>query len=246
MVILNLIYTVYFATLIVASFILHFFICTPLLLFPTKLKQKICYNLAIPFLKVSFALAGISLSIQGEERIPKDENVIFFSNHQSLLDIIVLMTLIPKKITFFAKRELKKVPILSQDISNMGHVFVDRNQSKKASEQLRLIEQKLHENHNIIIFPEGTRSSDGELLPFKRGAFLLAANTQKTLIPCYIRGTGKVLKKKSFWVKPGNIQICIGEPIVTRNEDEKDPKKLSRQMQEKGFNQMSLLKKEND
>ena len=185
----------------------------------------------------------MTFNVHGEENIPTDENVIFISNHQSHLDIIVLMVLIKKQITFFAKQELKSVPILSQDISNMGHVFVDRKSIKRSSEQLAIIEEQLNNKRNVIVFPEGTRSDDGTLLPFKRGAFLMSANTKTTILPCYLHGTGTVLNKKSFLFKPGKIQLIFKKPIIPIVKDNNE-KQLSKDLQLRGYEAVKGLQEE--
>jgi 1-acyl-sn-glycerol-3-phosphate acyltransferase len=135
------------------------------------------------------------------------------------------MAFFPKQITFFAKKELKYVPILGFNLIQMGHVLVDRGKGKKALTQLNMIKSKLLDGKSIIIFPEGTRSSDGQIASFKKGAFVLSNQTSKPLIPCLISGTGKTLPKNKFWITNTKIKLHI-LPEVRVMVKEKDNKTL--------------------
>ena len=242
MIVLKFIYTVLFWLGVTTVFFLHYLVCTIVMLLPINNKQAHCYDLAIPFIRYPLMLFGISLTISGIENIPKQSNVLIIANHQSLLDVVILIVLMPIRITFFAKRELAKVPLLSADIRRMGHIFVDRDAAKKARQQLKIVETKLIEGKNIIIFPEGTRSIDGTIAPLKRGAFLMAANTRKPILPCYIQGTGNILNKRSLLLSPGSIHVHIAPTLVTQ-DDTQDPKDLSKQLQKKGTEALLNLQK---
>ncbi|MAH80481.1 MAG: 1-acyl-sn-glycerol-3-phosphate acyltransferase [Rickettsiales bacterium] len=214
-------YTIYCWMAVIIGFIS--FTITGLIFWPFfKEKQKQYYALASFFIRLLFTVTGIKVEIHGSEQLPK-ENIILVSNHQSLIDIFVLMAYFPKQITFFAKKELKNVPILGFNIVQMGHVLVDRAEGRKALKQLDIIKDKLIEGKSIIIFPEGTRSKDGKIGPFKKGAFLLAHDTKKVLIPCYIKGSGKTLPKNKLWITPAKISIHLHAEV--KNDSSKAEKK---------------------
>lgn len=218
---IKVLYTIYCWIIVVAGF--TSFTITGVIRWPFfEDKQKDYYSLACKFIRILFFLTGIKVDVHGTEHVP-NENVILVSNHQSLIDIFVLMAYFPKQITFFAKKELKHVPILGFNLVQMGHVLVDREKGRKALKQLDIIKEKLIEGKSIIIFPEGTRSKTGEIGPFKKGAFLLAYDTQKALIPCYIKGTGKMLPKNKFWITQAKISLHI-QPELKNNQNEIDKK----------------------
>ncbi len=220
---IKLVYTIYCWFAVIVGFIS--FTCTGLVTWPFfKDKQQGYYNLAKKFIRLLFFFTNIKVDTIGIENIP-DTNVIVVSNHQSLLDIFFLMAFFPKQITFFAKKELKYVPILGFNLVQMGHVLVDRGKGKKALTQLNMIKSKLLDGKSIIIFPEGTRSSDGQIASFKKGAFVLSNQTSKPLIPCLISGTGKTLPKNKFWITNTKIKLHI-LPEVRVMVKEKDNKTL--------------------
>ena len=174
-----------------------------------------------PLFYIGFKLFGITLVINGQENIPKDTNFILVANHQSILDIPILMYGIRTKIVFIAKEELLKVPLLGWQIKALGHFTINRSNAKSSVTQLRSIEKRL-ENHekSVILFPEGTRSTTGKIAEFKKGAFMMAVNSGTTLLPCHLEGTGKIANKKQLLIHPGTITLTIHPPIpVTKIEN---------------------------
>jgi 1-acyl-sn-glycerol-3-phosphate acyltransferase len=228
-------------------FIFHYLISNLICMFPIKNQYLVFYKIAIPFLRVAFFLGGIRVSVRGFENFPQDKNVIVVSNHQSLFDIVLILAYMPKHVCFFAKKELKNVPILNRGIEKMGHEYVDRQQTSKALQQLQIMAGKLKNNFNVLLFAEGTRSETGEILPFKRGAFYLAANTKKDIVPCYLHGTNSILRKSSKLFYPGKVSISLGKVIkISDQEHQDDEKKLSKILQKKGYDAVIELKNKLD
>ena len=211
---MKLIISIWAWTLVIGSFVLHAF-CAPFLAFFKKGKEKEAYYYwsSVPFISCSLKMAGVNIKVEGLEHLPKEGPVVLVSNHQSIMDIWIYMAALPIKIAFFAKQELLKVPILGRDILNQGHFFVDRNNPRNAIKQLEKVKQKVKTGRTILIFPEGTRSIDGEIAAFKRGAFQIALETNAVIVPVCIQGSGAVLPKSSLWITPKNVNICIGEPL---------------------------------
>lgn len=236
------IYTCYVAFLVAYVFLTHFIIGNIILLCPFKDKQGLLSALTKPLIKSFFILAIIRVNVKFYADFPKDYNCVVVANHQSLLDIFVLMAYVPKRLIFFAKQELSKVPILNWGLVNMGHVFVDRAQATKALQQLEKMEEKLKNNLNVFVFPEGTRTLTGKMTPFKRGAFHLAAKMKKPVVPCYINGTFNILKKDKMRVVPGNITLVVGKVINDSFED--NNKKVSIRLQYKANQIVSEFEKE--
>ena len=165
--------------------------------------------------------SGVHVTVLGKEHLPPDRPQIVASNHQSWYDVFAIAANIPKKFRFVAKEELGRIPIFGRAWRTAGHISVnrkDRLQAIRALEQYgELVRQ---DNSAIVIFPEGTRSRDGTLLPFKKGAFMLALHTHVDIIPTVVVGGRAILKKGDWRVRSGRLILRFGEPIPTIGYDE--------------------------
>jgi 1-acyl-sn-glycerol-3-phosphate acyltransferase len=165
--------------------------------------------------------SGVRVTVLGQENLPADWPQIVASNHQSWYDVFAIAANIPKKFRFVAKEELGRIPIFGRAWRTAGHISVnrqDRLQAIRALEQYgELVRQ---DNSTIVIFPEGTRSRDGKLLPFKKGAFMLALHTHVDIVPTVVVGGLAILKKGDWRVHSGHLILRFGEPIPTVGYDE--------------------------
>ena len=204
------------------AFMTHYWIC---ILFIKPFYKNIearTHFACVPFLRWGATLLGIKIKIMGTENIPKNSTFILTSNHQSLLDIAAYNIAIKQKFSYLAKSELLKVPFLGADMVMMGHFTVDRNNRRSAMATMKEIARKVEEeDYSVLIFPEGTRSLDGELGEFKRGAFMLASETGSQILPAAIDGGFKLVNKSSWVVQGGNMTINIGKPIPVKKADTK-------------------------
>ncbi len=157
---------------------------------------------------------------------------IFVMNHQSMLDVPVAFACIPVNLRFVAKRVLKYVPFLGQYMQMTGMIFVDRGNRAQAVESLRQAGERIRAGANIIAFPEGTRSRDGSILPFKKGIFHVAIAAQVPIVPVVAESTGKVLPRDGFRIRPGVVRFKIGEPIATAGLTEKDRDALMKRVRD--------------
>ncbi|MCX7957899.1 MAG: 1-acyl-sn-glycerol-3-phosphate acyltransferase [Deltaproteobacteria bacterium] len=155
------------------------------------------------------------------------EPILFMSNHQSHYDIPTIYCTLPVFTMFLAKKELRKIPFLGWAMWIVGFVFIDR---KKREEAFRAIEeaakQFTEDKKSIVIFPEGTRSEDGNIGTFKKGGFHLAIQAKARIIPIGIWGTISILPKGSWLVRPGKAVINVGEPIDASNYTRESLEKL--------------------
>lgn len=160
--------------------------------------------------------SGSSVEVEGLEHVRADSPQIFASNHQSWYDVFALAAVIPKRYRFVAKKELGYIPIFGQAWKAAGHISVDRGDRAAAIRSLdeagALLKQ---DNSSVVIFPEGTRSPTGDLLPFKKGAFMLALHTGVDIVPTAVLGTRRVQPKGGWRVRPGRIIVRFGEPVST-------------------------------
>jgi 1-acyl-sn-glycerol-3-phosphate acyltransferase len=161
---------------------------------------------------VIFFLFGIKFTSTFEEELPTVPSI-YIANHLSQLDIAAVVRGVPKGLFFVAKKELSYVPLLSQYMQAMGMIFVDRGNKEKAIQSMEEAADKVSKGKNLVTFPEGTRSTTGQLLPFKKGSFVIAQKRNIPIVPMAIFGANKALKKGSFWVKPHPIHVHIGKAI---------------------------------
>ena len=167
----------------------------------------------------SFALwlAAAKVTVKGKENIPSlDGSYIVVMNHQSNMDIPVLINSMPLQLRFIGKIELRKIPIFGTGLIRGGHFLIDRKDHEKAMAGIQEAGQVLQQQGLSVVFaPEGTRSPDGQLLPFKKGAFVMAIETGIPLLPVTIDGSTRSLPKGSLWAKRTGITVTIHEPIPT-------------------------------
>ncbi len=137
------------------------------------------------------------------------------ANHQGAYDIFALLAYLPIEFKWLAKEELFRIPILGWAMRAAGYISIDRKGKKKALESVERAVAKIQEGTSVLVFPEGTRSPDGKIHPFKRGGFTLAIRAGVPIVPISIRGSRDVLPRGSLRVKPGKIEIIVGECIRT-------------------------------
>ena len=158
--------------------------------------------------------AGIRVRLEGLENVQPGVHYIFLSNHVSNLDPPVLLPRIPGMTSVFLKRELMKIPLLGTAMRMGKFVPVSRGNSREeAQRSVEAASDALNSGLHITVFPEGTRSPDGRLLPFKKGAFFLAEATGAPIIPVVITGTERMMPKKSLRITPGEAHVRFLPPI---------------------------------
>ncbi len=159
---------------------------------------------------------GVSLSVQGLENLEKSHSYILISNHASLLDIPGIISAFPFPVRFIAKKSLAWIPILGWSLPLSGHILIDRESAPSALKSLQKAASLLQSGTSIVVFPEGTRSPDGQVKEFKGGAFLLALKSRAPIVPVSISGTYPMLPRTGWCFWPGTIQIHVGKPIPTQ------------------------------
>ena len=165
--------------------------------------------------KILLSITGTKVKIQGLENINPQKSYILVSNHQSAFDIFALLGYLSHQFRWIAKASLFRAPFLGWAMSRIGYIPIERDSPKKAYRSMLRAAEKVQQGVSVIIFPEGTRSPDGNLQPFKKGVFLIALKSQAPIVPIAIRGTAKIMPKGDWRAHPGDVQIIIGPPIET-------------------------------
>jgi 1-acyl-sn-glycerol-3-phosphate acyltransferase len=169
--------------------------------------------------------AGTPVIMEGAERIPRGVPVVYACNHTSMFDIWALAAELPGSVRFVAKAELARIPLLGPSMVRAGHVMIERENKVKAIEAYEQAIKTIQSGISAVVFPEGTRSQTGELLPFKNAPFGLAISAQVPLVPLYVDAF-HILPKGSRTLHPTPIRVRVGEPIETAGLTLTDRKKL--------------------
>ncbi len=158
--------------------------------------------------------ARCPVELTGAEHLDAEAPQILVSNHESWFDVFTLAASLPGRYRFVAKKELSSVPIFGRAFESCGHVSVDRGDRGAAVESLDLAARQIRsDSSSIVMFPEGTRTRTGALQRFKKGAFVLAIQAGVPVVPVAIVGSRAIMPKGAWTVKPGEIEVRIGEPI---------------------------------
>lgn len=179
-------------------------------------------------------LSGIKVRLKGMENVTNTSQI-FISNHQGAFDILVLQAYLPAQFRWLAKKSLFKIPVIGWTMGLAGYIPIDRSHAGRAYYGLEKAGEKLKNRTSILIFPEGTRSMTNELLPFKRGGFLLASNTGVPITPIAITGTRDIMKKGSILIKPAGVTVVIDSQIKTIDKDDKNLLELTRDVIQKNL-----------
>ncbi len=161
------------------------------------------------------ALAGIRLSVTGEEHLWSHRPAVFIFNHQSSIDVLILCKLLHRDFVGISKQEVRNNPIFGPAFTLAGTVFIDRSNRAKAVEALRPAVQALSEGLSIVIAPEGTRSSTGRLGRFKKGAFHIAMQARRPIVPIVIRNALDALPKHAIIARPATVDVVVHPPVAT-------------------------------
>ncbi|MEJ2052831.1 MAG: lysophospholipid acyltransferase family protein [Calditrichaceae bacterium] len=171
-------------------------------------------------------VSGIKLEIVGREVVDTKTPTVYMANHGSLFDILATTVAIPGTARFIAKKELFRFPFFAQGMKLTGMIKIDRGNSAKARKTISEAVESMKKGVSVIIFPEGTRSREGNIKPFKKGGVILAINGKFPIIPMAISGSFHIMKKNNLILQKGTIKVHFTERIDTDNFDISDRNKL--------------------
>ena len=158
-------------------------------------------------------LAGVRLTIQGKEHLAGLGPVIYMGNHQSNFDILALFAGLPGQFRWIAKEELFRIPLFGYSMKRCGYIPLNREDRRKALQSMRAAAERIAAGTSVVIFPEGTRTEDGSLLPFKKGGFTLARQAGVPIVPLAITGSHEINPKGSMRICGGHIRLTIFAPL---------------------------------
>ncbi len=161
-------------------------------------------------------ICGTKVQVIGKENIQRGRPQVFMANHQSDFDILITLAHVPVQFRWIAKKELFTIPVFGQAMRAAGYIEIDRQNHEKALQSLDLAALRIRQGKSVMTFPEGTRSRDGEIKPFKQGTFYLAIQSGAPIVPISIIGSGEIMPKRSLKIRQGKIKLVIDKPIPTK------------------------------
>lgn len=180
------------------------------------------YNISNRLAITGVRLVGVKVEVRGMDKLEAGRNYIFMANHTSNLDPPVLLPTIPGRCSVLVKKELFRIPILGTGMKMAALVPVDRSDREAAIESVNAAIAVLRQGLHMLIFPEGTRSRDGRLLPFKKGPFHLAIDAGVFIVPVTMLGTYELWPKTRFALRPGAVTVVFHRPIDPRSYPDRD------------------------
>ncbi len=178
------------------------------------------YPLALWGAKTWLQLCGAKVVVHGKENLDPDREYVFVSNHRSYLDTAALFRYAGKRIGLVAKKELLKAPVLGQGMGFVNIIAIDRSNPERARKSMEKARRVMENGYSFGVFAEGTRAMPGELLPFKKGAFHLALQTDAAIIPVAIKNSDVMMGKRTGLSFPGTIEMFLFPPIETKGVGE--------------------------
>ena len=191
-----------------------------------KRRTEYIHKISYTWSRFVMKLAGAKINIIGLENIPKDQTVLFVSNHQSNFDIPLLLSCIDIPKGFIAKKELANWPLISTWMKYINCIFMDRDNLRKSAESIVEGINLLKSGYSMIIFPEGTRSKGKPVDEFKGGSFKLATKSKCPIVPITINGTYKLLEANNNLIKGADIELVIHPLINVNNLTKEELEKL--------------------
>ena len=160
-------------------------------------------------------LTGMRITVTSESELDPQQPYVFMSNHISAADIWALYAVLPVRVRMIAKKQLGSIPFFGWALRAGRFVFIDRQDPHSAKRSMDEAAKRIREGVSVLLFPEGTRSRDGSLKPFKKGGFHLAITAGVPIVPVAVRGTYDLLPPNTWWVRPGPVEVILAPPVPT-------------------------------
>jgi len=193
----------------------------------TAERDACAHAIARDWARTAINANGSIIKVTGIENVPAKGGVLFVSNHQSNFDIPIIIGFVPRDKGFIAKMELLKVPVFRTWMTNLGCVFIDRKDARQSLSALSQAADQLKEGHSLVIFPEGTRSSDGKLGRFKPGSLKLGIKANVPIVPVTINGSMNIMPKGTTFIKSASVEVIISPPLILDELAAKDPNSVT-------------------
>jgi len=209
--------------------------------YPFDRKGRVGHYYARLWGKTALLANRVKVKIEGIEHLNGKGPYIFMSNHQSYYDVFALLGHLPYQFKWLVKKELFSIPYLGWTMSAVGYISIDRGGTRDTVEAMNEAAQKIRDGMSVTIFPEGSRSPDGSIQPFKKGGFTLAIKSKVPIVPIAIDGSRNIMPKDKFTVTSGEIRMLLDRPIETESYSLKDREILMEKVRETICKNFKLL-----
>ncbi len=196
------------------------------------------YRVGVWGCKLAVWLAGAKLEVRGAEKIPAGQAVVFMANHQSNADPPALIAVLPP-VLVLARKEIFRLPIVGRAMRMCGFISVDRQNRERAIQAIEEAIKSLQAGRSFLAYPEGTRSRDGKLLPFKKGVFMMATKAQVPIVPITVSGFTRIMRKGESALHSGVARITIHDPVPTAEHSARDSEAIIERVRQAVFSGLS-------
>lgn len=169
--------------------------------------------LAVIWSRLACAVGPVRVSLTGKRNYSRHQSYVVVANHQSMVDIPVIHGFMGLNIKWVMKQELRKIPVFGGACQQLGCIFIDRSDHEAAVRSIHEAKNRLSKKASVFFFAEGTRSRDGQLLAFKKGAFVFARETGLPVLPVTIKNSNQLLPSDSMDLIPGTVEIIVHRPV---------------------------------
>ncbi len=176
--------------------------------------EDVFYEYARSWSRLLLRMCGIRVTLSGRDQLDPTARYIYVANHSSLFDIPVILASVPDNVRIMYKRELERIPVFGWALKISPFIAIERERARQAADVLQNVVSTMASGSSVLVFPEGTRSEDGNVGAFRRGAFSLAVRSGRTIVPLAIKGTAAILPKNTRRINGGNVIIRIFPPVT--------------------------------
>ena len=177
-------------------------------------RGRLFHALARFWARTVLAICRVRVRVKGVENLERGRSYVYVSNHASMFDIPAILASVPDQIRIVYKKELEVVPFFGWGLKWGHYIGIDRGRGSKAMQSLEEAIGKIRNGQSLLLYAEGTRTLDGKLQPFKRGAFNIAVRAGVPVVPLTVNGSFRIMPKGSIIIHPGNVEIVLGKPIL--------------------------------
>jgi 1-acyl-sn-glycerol-3-phosphate acyltransferase len=185
-------------------------LCLPI----DRRRGRLFHALARFWARTALAICRVRVRVKGFENLDRNRSYVYVSNHASMFDIPAILASIPDQIRIVYKKELDVIPFFGWGLKWGHYIGIDRGRGSKAMESIEEAIGKIRNGQSLLLYAEGTRTMDGKLQPFKRGAFNIAVRAGVPVVPLTVNGSYRIMPKHSIVIRPGNVEIVLEKPIV--------------------------------
>lgn len=188
---------------------------TALMIWPFDRAGAVILQLARVWSRAVLAFSGIRIQVEQRGTLDPGRAYVFMANHLSAVDIWAIFVAVPIPVRMIAKKQLAAIPLFGWAMMAGRFIFIDRQNAPSARRSIERARDRIRGGDSVVIFPEGTRSRDGSLQPFKKGGFHLAIEAGVPVVPVALTGTREAMPRGSLLLRPGRVRVSVGEPIPT-------------------------------